>query len=113
MSTRDSRWPAVIGHEWALDQIAGALANGRLSHAYLFTGVAHVGKTTVARTVAQMLNRDQPADPRAPCLTCRACRLIAADTHPDVRLVEPTLSSSGRSSTLRIDRSAPFNASCR
>lgn len=99
MSVSDARWPAVVGHEWAIDILVGALARCRLAHAYLLTGPAHIGKTTLARAFAQALL----CGPE-PCLECRACQLIAKDGHPDVRLIEPALSGSGRTETLRIEQ---------
>jgi DNA polymerase-3 subunit delta' len=44
-------------------------------------GPEHVGRGTTARTFAQALNCENDAPP---CGTCRACRLIAEDKHPDV-----------------------------
>ena len=102
MSTRETSWPTLVGHEWAVDLLSGALAGGRLAHAYLLSGPAHIGKTTLARTFAQALNCEA-GDPN-PCLACRSCQLIAQDKHPDVRLVRPQLSSSGRTETLRIEQ---------
>ena len=49
-----SPWP-VIGHEWATELLAQAIRCGRPSHAYLFTGLSQVGKTTLARAFAQAL----------------------------------------------------------
>ncbi len=87
-------WP-VIGHEWAVEQLDRALRHSRMRHAYLFTGPAHIGKTTLARAMAAALNctGDQP-----PCGHCRACTLIAKDAHADVTVVE---SDGG---TLKIDQ---------
>ena len=102
MTILGTRWPTIVGHEWAIDLLSGALANGRLAHAYLLTGPAHIGKTTLARTFAQTLNCESGA--AAPCLACRPCQLIARDGHPDVRLIEPLLSASGRRETLKIEQ---------
>ncbi len=79
------RWP-VIGHEWAVEMLAGALARGQLSHAYLFTGPEGIGKTTLALAFAQALIC-QAED--APCGECDACRRVQGGIHPDVWLVEP------------------------
>jgi DNA polymerase III subunit delta' len=106
-----SGWSTVIGHEWAIELLSGAFANGRLAHAYLLAGPANIGKTILARTFAQMLNC-QEIDPAngnsgkdlSPCQVCRACQLIARDAHPDVRVIKPELSSSGRTETLRIEQ---------
>jgi DNA polymerase-3 subunit delta' len=102
MSIFKTRWPGIMGHEWAVDLLSGALANDRLAHAYLLSGPAFIGKTTLARVFAQALNCG--AGDSEPCLACRSCQLIANDGHPDVRLIEPVLSSSGRTETLRIDQ---------
>lgn len=82
-----SPWP-VVGHEWALDLLARGLRSGRLSHAYLFTGPAQVGKTTVAQAVAQALvcERRREGD-GAPCGTCHACQRVAENRYPDVQSV--------------------------
>jgi len=81
-------WP-VVGHEWAVQLLYRSLLCGRFSHAYLFIGPQGVGKTTLARALAQVMlcQVDQVAD--RPCGQCRACRLIQQDRHPDVRVVSP------------------------
>ncbi len=74
----------IIGQERAVGALHRALQEGRLSHAYLFTGPPQVGKATVARRLAQAVNcRGE----ERPCLRCRACRLIEEGRHPDVELV--------------------------
>lgn len=82
-----SPWP-VIGHEWAVDLLARAIQGGRPSHAYLFTGPAHVGKTTVARAMAQALVCERRAQgDGAPCGVCGACQRVAENRYPDVQFV--------------------------
>jgi DNA polymerase-3 subunit delta' len=76
----------MIGHEWARDLLARAAQRGRLGHAYLFAGPPSVGKTALALRLAGMLVCTGPL-PR-PCGTCRACKLLARNSHPDVRLIE-------------------------
>jgi DNA polymerase-3 subunit delta' len=94
-------WPSIIGHDWAVEILAGAIRHRRVGHAYLITGPAQVGKTTLARIFAQALNCTGE-DAERPCRRCRACTLIAADRHPDVRLLEPDVSGRGKL-TLKID----------
>ncbi len=73
------------------------LAAGRLSHAYLFTGPAQVGKTTLALAFAQALNctgAGTQGETLSPCVpvylcTCPSCRKIAQGVHPDVRVIAP------------------------
>jgi len=78
----------VVGHSWAVDYLKQSLANGRLAHAYLLLGQAHIGKGTLALELAKALNcLDEQAE--RPCGRCLACRKIAHSTHPDVRVLEP------------------------
>lgn len=75
---------SVIGHDDAVRTLDRSLAEGRVAHAYLFLGPAHVGKARLALDLAKALNcsGSQP-----PCGECRACRRIEAGHHPDVELV--------------------------
>jgi len=101
-------WDNIIGHGWAVDLLRSALRYNRVGHAYLITGPAQIGKTTLARTFAQALNCTA-ADPTGrPCGVCRACTLIAAEKHPDVRLVTGETSGRGKV-TLKIDQIRELN----
>ncbi|MCA9958584.1 MAG: DNA polymerase III subunit delta' [Anaerolineales bacterium] len=97
-----TNWNHIIGHDWAVQLLRSAIEHDRVGHAYLITGPAQIGKTTLARTFAQALNCSAEVGER-PCNACRACQLIAADRHPDVRLVEPDVSSRGKP-TIKIDQ---------
>lgn len=76
-------WP-VVGHEPALARLKRSLEKGNLGHAYLISGPPHVGKMTLALTLAQALNC-RSSD--SPCGTCSQCLRIAALSHPDVQVV--------------------------
>ncbi|CAG0937424.1 DNA polymerase III subunit delta' [Thermoflexales bacterium] len=82
-----SAWP-VIGHEWAVLSLDRAVLDDRPAHAYLISGPSHIGKTTLARSLALALNC-QSTDSARPCGQCRSCQLINAGKHPDVQLIEP------------------------
>lgn len=47
----------AIGQEHITDTLEQAIKNGRISHAYLFTGPRGVGKTSVARILAHQINK--------------------------------------------------------
>ncbi|MCA9999311.1 MAG: DNA polymerase III subunit delta' [Anaerolineales bacterium] len=96
-------WNDIVGHDWAKELLAGAIVHGRVGHAYLLSGPTQVGKTMLARTFAQALNCLAEEATARPCGVCRACQLIAADRHPDVRLVEPDVTGRG-TAVLRIDQ---------
>ena len=77
------RW--VIGHEGVVQQLQAAARMQQPAHAYLFTGPASVGKTTLALAFAQALNCGAQ-DP--PCGQCRVCQLTAQGRHPDVAVIQ-------------------------
>ncbi len=75
----------LVGHEQATQRLSLSLRRGHLAHAYLLTGPASVGKTTLAYRLAQALNC---ATPEPPCRQCRSCRLVDTGNHPDVRVLQ-------------------------
>ena len=78
----------LVGHEWAVSHLARSLQHDRARHAYLITGPAGVGKTTLARAFAARLNCQVEDESARPCGECRACLKIAGDNHPDLAIVE-------------------------
>lgn len=65
----------MVGQAHVRRALANALVQGRLHHAYLFSGTRGVGKTTVARILAKCLNCEQGVT-ATPCGVCSACREI-------------------------------------
>ena len=88
-----SPW-GLTGHEAAIRELERGLKADRLSHAYLITGPAHVGKMALSIRLAQAVNCLSPQD--APCLQCSSCRRIASSQHPDILVVEPGATEEGR-----------------
>jgi len=78
----------LMGHDWAVELLAGQIARGSLHHAYLFTGPSGVGRRTLALRFAQAINCQDPPKPGLSCGACRACRGIASHEHPDLAVVE-------------------------
>ena len=84
---RPQRFSEVVGQEHITTTLRNAIAQGRLHHAYLFTGVRGVGKTTVARILAKALNCVNPAE-HEPCGTCVPCTEITDCRSLDVHEID-------------------------
>ena len=80
---RPGRFEEIVGQEHVLRAMVNALEQGRLHHAYLFTGTRGVGKTTLARILAKCLNCEQGVTAH-PCGECSACREIAEGRFVDL-----------------------------
>jgi DNA polymerase-3 subunit gamma/tau len=80
---RPQTFAEIVGQEHVTRTLANAIQSGRVAHAYIFSGVRGVGKTTTARILAKALNcvKGPTAEPDN---TCDACREIANGTSLDV-----------------------------
>lgn len=88
---RPLTFESVVGQQHIVSTLEHAVAEGRLSHAYLFCGPRGTGKTTMARILAKSLLCEKAEAVRAtgasgcnPDGTCPECEAIAEGTHPDV-----------------------------
>ncbi len=80
---RPQTFGEVVGQQHVTRTLENAIRTGRLAHAYIFSGVRGVGKTTTARILAKALNCTKGPTPE-PCNQCDSCREIAAGTSLDV-----------------------------
>ena len=80
---RPQRFEDLVGQDVVVRTLRNALSSGQIAHAYLFSGLRGVGKTTVARLLAKALNCEHGPTPE-PCGECGACRDIAAGSSLDV-----------------------------
>jgi DNA polymerase-3 subunit gamma/tau len=80
---RPQNFEDLIGQEHVSRTLGNAIRAGRVAHAFLFTGVRGVGKTTAARILAKALNCETGPTP-TPCNQCTNCREITASSAVDV-----------------------------
>lgn len=74
---RPKTFAEIIGQEHVVQTLTNAVAAGKNSHAYLFSGPRGTGKTTIARLLAKSLNCTARKSGNAePCNECDSCRQI-------------------------------------
>lgn len=73
----------VVGQRHIIQTLQNSLKEGRISHAYLFSGPRGTGKTSAAKIMAKAVNCEQ--GPTAePCNECSNCKRITAGSVMDV-----------------------------
>ena len=80
---RPQRFEDLVGQDVAVRTLRNGLSAKQIAHAYLFSGLRGVGKTTVARLLAKALNCEHGPTPE-PCGVCTSCVEIAQGSALDV-----------------------------
>ena len=84
---RPKNFSTLVGQEHVVKALRHALEQGRLHHAYLFTGTRGVGKTTIARILAKCFNCETGITAE-PCGKCSACQEIDGGRFVDLLEVD-------------------------
>ena len=80
---RPKTFSDVIGQSHITQTLQKQVAEGRTSHAYLFTGTRGTGKTTCAKILAKAVNCEHPVN-GDPCCQCPSCLGIENGSFLDV-----------------------------
>ncbi len=80
---RPQKFSEVSSQEFITQTLKNAKLTNKIAHSYLLSGPRGVGKTTIARLFAKLLNCLNPKD-NEPCNECDNCLEITNGVHPDV-----------------------------
>lgn len=105
---RPSTFSDLLGQETLVQVIKNGIKNNKLPHAFIFTGVRGVGKTTTARLIARALNCVN-VELAEPCGKCSHCKSITEDRHIDVIEMDAA-SQTGVDNIREIIESAKYKA---
>ncbi len=84
---RPQTFDEVIGQRHVIRTLKNAIKGNRVAHAYLFSGMRGVGKTTIARIIAKGLNCEKSPTPE-PCNECESCKGIMGGYSVDVMEID-------------------------
>jgi DNA polymerase III subunit gamma/tau len=106
---RPATFAEVKGQEHVTEPLRQALRNGRIHHAYLFSGPRGCGKTSSARILARSLNCEQGPTPD-PCGVCASCVALAPSGPGSIDVIEIDAASHGGVDDARDLRERAFYA---
>jgi len=84
---RPQNFEEVAGQEHVVKTLRNSIGQGRVAHAFLFSGPRGVGKTSVARILAKALNCEK-GPTATPCNVCSNCLEITNNSSLDVREID-------------------------
>jgi len=84
---RPESFDELVGQKTISTILKNAISQGRIAHAYLFSGPRGVGKTSTARILAKALNCAEGPTPQ-PCGKCDFCRSVAGGHAVDVMEID-------------------------
>ncbi|MGE5663689.1 MAG: DNA polymerase III subunit gamma/tau [Deltaproteobacteria bacterium] len=103
---RPKTFGEVVGQGHVTRALANAISQGKVHHAYLFTGTRGIGKTTFARILARALNCEK-GPTATPCLACPACGEMLAGSSTDVQEIDGA-SNTGIDDVRRLRENAAY-----
>jgi DNA polymerase-3 subunit gamma/tau len=106
---RPATFAELKGQEHVAEPLQQALRNGRINHAYLFSGPRGCGKTSSARILARSLNCELGPTPE-PCGKCDSCLALGPTGSGHIDVIEIDAASHGGVDDARDLRERAFFA---
>lgn len=78
----------IYGHSKQIGMLQKAMAQHRVGHSYIFSGINAIGKKTLALAFAQALNCDSPDRQNDACQICSSCLKMIHGNHPDIHILQ-------------------------
>jgi len=72
----------ILGHDQIKEHFQKAISGRRISHAYILTGEAGMGRKSLANIFALTLLCEKGKS--EPCMECHACKQVISGNHPDL-----------------------------
>ena len=72
----------ILGHEQIKEHFRNAVVTGKVSHAYILSGEAGMGRKSLANAFALSLLCEKGM--AEPCMQCHACKQVLSGNHPDL-----------------------------
>ncbi len=85
---RPGSFAEVVGQDHVTRTLRNAIKAERLGHAFLFSGIRGVGKTSVARILAKTLNCEDHTMVEEPCGKCASCLDVSEGKSLDVMEID-------------------------
>lgn len=82
----------IIGQKEIVSSLKNSIKSERVGHAYIFSGPKGVGKRTVAKIFAGLLQCEKPDNGKI-CGECFSCSLLVNSSNPDLKLIETSNAS--------------------
>ena len=90
---RPKTFDEVVGQEMTITALKNQIKEGRVHHAYIFSGTRGTGKTSVAKIFARAVNCLSPEGAN-PCNECKVCRGILDESLFDVMEIDAASNNS-------------------
>lgn len=84
----------ITGHKEIINSLRGVVDGGRISHAFLFSGISGIGKFRTARALAQYIHCKNRVNGDS-CGRCPSCLQHQNHNNPDVHFIYPVVKKEG------------------